>query len=122
MLDLDDPSHLNLLSFRTGPKLRFDKTIFHDEDAPSAAVPSPTLFDHILGKAVELETVRGQQDDEEALPAPSGKSTARSGSPLKSRADESEEDSGPDPEAEEADVEEDGSDAELLRDEDESAG
>lgn len=118
---LVEPSHTNILSFRSGNKIRFDRDIFVDSSTePSpAALPSPELFDAILSKAVEAESLRAMDDDEDSLPALSGKS---SGSPLKlKQVLEKRPESEPEPSSEE-EVEEEEEDDELLREEDEDAG
>lgn len=110
-----EPDHTNILSFRSGAKIRFDRELFlESSDASADPVPSPELFETILKQAVEIESLRGMEDDEEdlpsSLPAPKTKG--------KPESEEEEEE----PTSEEAAEEEQEEEDDLLRDEDESAG
>ncbi|ORY50195.1 hypothetical protein BCR35DRAFT_356118 [Leucosporidium creatinivorum] len=119
-----EPDHTNILAFRTGAKIRFDRELFlENSEASSDSTPSPELFDTILKQAVELEALRGMEDDEEelpsSLPAPRKKGP---GSPLKKGSKVETESEEGDPSSEEVEEEEEEEQDELLRDEDESAG
>ncbi|KAK4058597.1 hypothetical protein OIO90_000041 [Microbotryomycetes sp. JL221] len=66
---LDDPSPCNILSFRTGAKVRFGRQTFievEDDDQASicSAIPSPDAFDEVLIKATALEKSRDLDDDD----------------------------------------------------------
>lgn len=67
---VDEPSHLNLLSFRSGAPVRFDKhTYASSED--DALIPSCDAFNQVLHKAVELEQSRDAELESSASEAES---------------------------------------------------
>lgn len=73
-IHLDAPSHRNLLAFRTGSKLRFDRETFSDgEPGQEARLPSQELFDNILRRAVAIETERSFQSESESDDSPAAK-------------------------------------------------